>query len=225
MRVVGSLRSGIKSGWTLAIAVGLSIFALGAADAQAQAIQLPSNRLFETTSGGKKVSCGQLDNGKWVSGVLKKDGESFTTHAAQIKKLNKQIKTAPAEKLTTLQSKLAKLKVKKRTGTSACKAGPGGGGGPSPTPTSGPGATPTPAGCFQGNVTTCFGIPSGVSGDSSRGLSIWIGMSCQSCHSTSVVANRTFNQVQAAFSTQPQMLLLPQLTTQQAADVTALLNK
>ncbi len=214
-----------KNFWQFCIGFGL-VAAFGivtSAQVQAQAIQLPSNRLFETSVSGKAVRCGQLNNGKWVPGALKRNGTTFTPHAALIKKLNKQLKTAPEDKKAKLSNKISKLKLKQRSGKSVCASGPGGGGTPSPTP--GPGATPTPSGCFQGSQTSCFGIPSGIRGDVNRGSSLWSAMACQGCHTEASKRSMTFNRVAGAFSSQPTMFGLTVPTTEQTADLTAYLNR
>lgn len=208
----------------LRTAVLAALLAMGVPpDAVAQSIQVPSNRLFETTSNGKRVSCAQLNNGRWVPGALKRDGRTFTPHAAAIKKISKQLESLADEaKRSSLEKKRANLQNKQRAQKAVCANGPGGNGGnpgPSPTPT-----PPPSGGCFQGDKTSCFGIPSGVQGNKSTGASLWITLTCQSCHTSASKKGKTFSQIQASFSSQPLMSGLPVPNTQQLADLTAYLN-
>lgn len=102
--------------------------------------------------------------------------------------------------------------------------------GAEPTVTPAPGSTPVPratptvqTGNFDadGN-TSAFGIPSGLSGNISRGRNIW-GAQCLSCH-TVEKTNRTYGQIKSSLRNQPSMTFLS-LSNQQIADLTAYLNR
>lgn len=87
---------------------------------------------------------------------------------------------------------------------------------PAPTPTSRPGS-------FDGSGnTTRFGIPNGLTGNISRGRSVW-GGTCLSCHAREKT-NKSYGDIKRALQTIPEMRAV-RVSNQQVADVTAYLNR
>lgn len=86
-----------------------------------------------------------------------------------------------------------------------------------------PGVNPTPKPALfdaDGN-TTAFGIPAGLTGNISRGKSVWNG-ACRSCHGAEKT-NRSYGTIKNSFKL-PVMASV-HISKQQTADVTAYLNR
>jgi hypothetical protein len=96
-----------------------------------------------------------------------------------------------------------------------------------PTPTRTPTGTPTPqvTPCFDtlGN-TSCFSIPAGSVGNITRGAQIFAARSCGACHTEVSRRNKTYTQINAAFSNE-YMSGLERPSTAALADLTAYLNR
>lgn len=156
-----------------------------------------------------------------ISGKVRPSGAnlSFTSYKDLIKKYKKDP-----------QKYAAKLKVAKalnKAGKVVCDGPP-----PPPTPTPTPGGptptrtrTPTPrppdSGCDGSGNTTSFGIPSGLTGNKSRGSSEW-NSACISCHS-SPKRGKSYSAIRSSLSSEPSMLGLRE-TDQEVADLAAYLN-
>ncbi len=97
---------------------------------------------------------------------------------------------------------------------------------PSANPSTNPNTTP-PGTCvpnpFDANgTTTSFGIPSGVGGNITRGISQWA-ITCQGCHPGGRGTNFTFPVLQTAIQSAP--MFITTLNNQQIADLTAYVNQ
>jgi len=212
------------------------LLACSAAAAQAQSLPLPPSDLFQVSTSAGKVMCGKVSN-RFVPGTLAKDGTTFTRLKTTIAVLNKRIKKAKGNAKTKLEKQRATAVKREAAARKKCAEGQGGGGTPTPAPTSGPNPNPTPtrtptpaptsSACFNGNTARggCFGIPTNMTGDLARGSSLWISRSCMGCHAASGKLNRTYSQIQASFSTQPNMAGLPTPSSQELADYAAYLNR
>lgn len=186
----------------------------------------------------KIIACKKM-NGKWEAGDRVQNGKTFVPYKDVIASLKKELidpnstpqrKKRVTKNLAALvsnlpsQKRLCKLEAAKKP-----KATPTPEGTASPGPTGAPTATPKPAGCSQpcfngSRQTSCFGIPSGVSGSETSGQQLFA--VCSGCHSESERRNSGFAKIKSAFTTQPQMIPFGgSYDNQDIADLAAYLNR
>jgi hypothetical protein len=200
-----------------------------------RAVLLADHEFFQPTTPSGIVSCG-LVGGKWIPGILgKSTSRLFTSRAAQLRALQKDRNAASTVSARAkIEKRISKLQKTQRREAPYCKSGP------TPTPTATPApapvvptVTPTPTpvvqGCYdQSRNTTCFGIPNGIEGNETLGLSLFTS-NCLGCHNGSLEPeprNFTYSQIDSSFSTVTQMnLYIGSFSPTQVAHLTAYLNR
>ena len=213
------------------LAVASFVAATAYAATKPKSVLLEESDYFETTTSAGLVACG-LVGGKWIPGTQSKSTTRlFTSRAAQLKALKKDRDLASSVfAKQKIEKKIIKIQKTQKREAATCKPGPAS----TPTPVPGaPTATPTPTptvqGCYdQSRNTSCFGIPNGVVGNENDGLALFAS-NCESCHNGSIEPeprNRTYSQIDAAFSNVTQMnLYIGSFSQTQIADLTAYLNR
>lgn len=203
---------------------GLSVPAL----VLAGPVSLPASAIIETEFSGKTFTCGFID-GQWMPGKYTAATERFQSYSDKLKAARKKAKSASGSTRTKLLKLIKRLVALLRDGTTACASSQA----PTPVPSAvptGPGTSPTPTAtpsaapqCFDSNRNTLPGaleIPSGLTGNFSRGQTVW-SSTCASCHLSGSKSARTYNDL-AAIYTAP--MFLSNITNQQRADLAAYLN-
>jgi len=182
--------------------------------------------VFSTSDGkGGKIYC-QAEKSSFLAGRMNK--KKFYTNAALMSTLKSQIAAAKDKKAKVkLKAALKETTARKSREDKKCIAAgkkvPGGGATPTPSSSATPRPTSTPqSGNFDssGN-TTAFGIPSGTTGNITRGKSVHNNV-CQGCHTEKT--GERYSDISSSINSQPSMIGIS-LSRQEQSDLTAYLNR
>lgn len=198
-----------------------------AAVAEAQSSFVPGEgEMFLSTFGGKVFTCAFQET--WMVGAVNSSTGIFTPTKLAIQKKKKKAKKQRGAALRKTKNNIARDKVYLSVGSKICQDGPEGAPPyepPTPTATPSPSPTSNPNSCFESNGDTkpgCFGIPSGLTGNKIRGQTYYAAQ-CTGCHESK--ANKTYQQVDAAFTNNAPMEPFRPDNLQDLRDLVAYINR
>ncbi len=177
--------------------------------------------VFNLKLGGVLFTCAFKDG--WIVGSLDLGNGIFTPTTLVVKKLKKKLKKKSGLKKIQAKKAYKAQKIYLSVGEKLCADNTEGQILPPPGVT--PTPTVAPVTCFEPNGDAkpgCFGIPAPWVGNKVQG-EIYSNNYCVGCHNPK--ANKTYQEVENAFNTVPQMAPFKPQVMQDFVDVVAYINR